>query len=279
MIRLVVAYAAEARALIDYFKLKRLHDQNAFVCYRGQETTADIWLIVSGPGKLAAVAATAHLQGLSGFQRDQIWLNLGIAGHRDLPLGTARLCHKIIDVNSQTSYYPQLVAKSPWPSETVHTLTQPEQHYLRDGLLDLEASGFFQAALRYSSSELIHAVKVVSDNAAQPWHAQAGAPSKDSINQLLAPLMPALADFSQALAPLSAQLQDDLRLTQASAHYQEALHFTHSQQQQLQQQLRAWLALAPHSSAEALSALHARSATELLSQLAQRLRQVAKARA
>jgi hypothetical protein len=123
-------------------------------------------LTVSGPGKTAAAAAATHLFAASGGERDGVWVNVGMAGHGDLDIGRGVLAHKVIDEGSGRCWYPPLTLETPCPSATVLTVERLEEDYEGDRLYDTEAAGFFAAASRFATSELVHAFKVVIDNPA-----------------------------------------------------------------------------------------------------------------
>ena len=94
-----------------------------------------------------------------------ILINLGIAGHRSEALGTLCLGHKIIDRDSGRCFYPQMPFMSPTTSYSVWTGNQPDTGYIEDVLYEMEAAGFYEMAVKFSTSELIQVLKVVSDNA------------------------------------------------------------------------------------------------------------------
>ena len=93
MICFVVAYKAEAAALISHYRLEQ-QQQQEFPLYSAD----DIALVISGSGKSNAAAATAYLYGKTGFHRDAVWINLGIAGHAVDAPGNTSLASKVIDV-------------------------------------------------------------------------------------------------------------------------------------------------------------------------------------
>ena len=123
-------------------------------------------LIISGVGKLAMAGAVGY--GLGLFPNHRRWpllINLGIAGHRDYPLGALCLAHKITDSESGRCFFPQLPFATSCPTLPLTTHARPRVDYADDCLYDMEAAGFYEMAVKFSSSELIHVVKVVSDNA------------------------------------------------------------------------------------------------------------------
>ncbi len=88
MINLVVALPAEARPLIEFFRLKEKTTIGTFRMYRQE----DMSLVISGPGKIAAAAATALLAGSNTTGKQAAWLNIGIAGHATYAIGTEPAC-------------------------------------------------------------------------------------------------------------------------------------------------------------------------------------------
>ncbi len=169
MLRFVVALEAEARPIVERFRLARDADDRSFKVFRGEQRV----LIVSGVGKVAAAAATAHLSATCGGERDAVWLNVGVAGHGTRAVGEAVLAHKILDRASGRAWYPpQLFTgrafPAPFATDQVTTVDRPELEYTEPGAFDMEASGFYATACRFASAELVHCLKVVSDGPAAP---------------------------------------------------------------------------------------------------------------
>ncbi|MFQ5995162.1 MAG: hypothetical protein ACE5K1_08690 [Acidiferrobacterales bacterium] len=239
MIHFVVALPAEARPLIDRYRLRRRHAVGPFPVYEA-ETTA---LIVSGVGKIAAAAATTYMHGLSGHPNDG-WLNIGVAGHAERELGQAALAHRIIDQATGRSWYPPLVFAAPCETDAVLTVDQPTQTYAQPALYDMEASGFWQTACRFSTAELVQCLKIVSDNAAHP----AVNVSADSVQALIEQQLESIECVVRALAALSAELAplngDPAELARFLARWR----FTATERGRLQRLLTRWHALYPAQS-------------------------------
>ena len=160
MICFVVAYKAEAAALISHYRLEK-QQQQEFPLYRA----GDIALVISGSGKSNAAAATAYLHGKTGFHRDAVWINLGIAGHAINAPGSTYLASKVIDVATERVLHLALPDKPPWKTAALYTYEKPhqnDQHH--KGMFDMEASGFAFTARRFSQPRLVHCIKVISDN-------------------------------------------------------------------------------------------------------------------
>jgi nucleoside phosphorylase len=157
MIRFVVALIPEAEPIIAHYKLEPA--RGAFPIFRGDEAA----LIVSGIGKSASAAATAYLQAQTEEATKGVWFNVGIAGHRDRPLGTSSLAREVIDQASGKRWRLEVPVVH-LPSDTVWTVDRTEKNYENNGLYEMEAAGFMTAATRFAPNELVQCFKVVSDN-------------------------------------------------------------------------------------------------------------------
>ncbi|MCD2449470.1 hypothetical protein GO003_003585 [Methylicorpusculum oleiharenae] len=144
--------------------MKKHTETSQFALYSNHD---DIYLIVTGVGKIAMSAGVAFSQGLLGSHNPTL-INVGIAGHRDHSVNTPFIGHKIIDADTKKSFYPPLTYTLPCGSETILTTSHPQLKYDHGQLSDMEASAFYESAGRFSSGELIQCFKVVSDNLSQP---------------------------------------------------------------------------------------------------------------
>lgn len=154
------ALECEAKPLIKYFDLKK-ENKHPFSIYKGPSTI----LTVSGVGKIAMAGAVAYTQALFQSIPSPVLVNLGIAGHSSLPIETLVLATKIIDKDSGKRFYPQLIGND-WPkTSSIQTSSIPCTEYNAHYLNDMEASAFYETAIKFSSNELIHSIKVISDNA------------------------------------------------------------------------------------------------------------------
>ena len=237
MINLVVALPAEACPLISHYGLNDKQTHTAFPLHRNEDMT----LVVSGPGMAAAAAATAWLQKLTPGNRRDAWLNIGIAGHATHATGHGLLAHRITDHATGKSWYPPQLFDLGTTTSSLLTVDTPESSYHRDLAYDMEASGFYAAATRFSSAELVQCFKVVSDNRE---HSIATI-TAESCAQLITR---ALDEIEPLLGALSALAQDHDSwhaappgLEQLARHW----HFTVSQQHQLSELARRWKVLVP----------------------------------
>jgi hypothetical protein len=233
LVNLVVALDAEARPLLGWFGLKRLQPDRGFPVFRH----AHIALAVAGPGKSNAAAATAHLHAACGFPRDALWINVGIAGHPELAVGTTRVAHAIDDAATGRSWYPPLAVTPPWPSARVATVDRPDLAYETGAMVDMEASGFYPTACRFSTSELVQVVKIVSDNR----HQTADRLKPADLTALIGGELDALDLFLHRLGRLSNELAEAHPVEEDHlAPYLARWHFTATQRHQLEEQVRRW---------------------------------------
>lgn len=159
MIHFIVATNFEARPLIDFFKLKKKIHIEEFQIFNNEE----ISLTVSGIGKIFSALAVAHTYFQFGKKKNQIWINFGLAGHKNLKIGKLVLVNKIIDSNSNFTFFPFFHKKFNFEKKNCTTYDRPDTNY-NDSLSDMEASGFFGAASKHSTTEFIHSFKIISDN-------------------------------------------------------------------------------------------------------------------
>ena len=156
----VCAMHCEAKPVIDFYRLKKSHENNAFDIYQGEEMTC----VVSGIGKLASAAATAWIAARNSHASSLAWINLGTAGAASDELGSIFALDQVIDADTGQRYYPAPGAESVLKGHSCLTLSEPSENYQADTLFDMEASGFFHSALHFSSAELTQGIKVISDN-------------------------------------------------------------------------------------------------------------------
>ncbi len=219
----VCALHCEAKPVIDYYRLRKLPGQ-VFDLYRGD----DMALAVSGVGKLASAAATAWAATAHRDQAALAWINLGIAGAADHEIGDAFLLHQVIDDDRGKRYYPAPVARPPLPGSACRTRSRPGYQYREDCLFDMEASGFMQAALYFSSAELVQGIKLVSDN-----RRQQAAPGRQQVSALIHDRIGEITRLAEALAGLA---REQAALEPAPESWQQLLslaHFSQTQQNRL----------------------------------------------
>ena len=158
-VNLIVALKAEAQPLIEFFELKPLPVDETILIFGSHEVT----LALAGMGKSAAAHA---VQCVNNTKQDCVnaWLNIGIAGHGVFDVGQGFMADRIVDQTTMKTWYPQFVFQPFCRTGTLMTVEKAETDYSEPIGYDMEASGFYPAAVSYSSIELVHSYKIVSDN-------------------------------------------------------------------------------------------------------------------
>lgn len=232
---LVVALPCEAKPLVAHYRLKRRLREAVFPVYERD----GLCLTVSGIGKTAMAAAVAYSHMALGAQRHAVWMNIGVAGHRTHAIGHACLAHKVTDADSGRRWYPPLVFQPPCASGHVYTVARPKSGYPDPVLYDMEASGFYETATRFSTSELVQCVKIVSDNASSP----ATQVNARQVTELIDHHIGLIDGLLQQLRTFAGPLrEEEPPLFEA---FIERWHFTVQQQLQLKRLLQRWAILAP----------------------------------
>ena len=157
-INIVVAMKREAKPLINYWKLKK-RDETEKIFFNKKKK---INLIISGIGKKKAEQATETLAKKTNIK--SFFLNIGIAGHKDLKLGDIVLVSKVTDNKSKYNWYPTLLWKTKIQKIPLITVGFPKIRYTTNFLYDMEASGFFKTARKYVGPEMVQSIKIISDN-------------------------------------------------------------------------------------------------------------------
>ncbi len=159
-----VALACEAKPLIQFYGLKQKQSIHPFAIYKAGQ----IILTITGIGKVAMAGAVAYTLALFRDLPYPAMLNMGIAGHKTQSTGYLYRAIKIIDEDSSKVYYPPLISKTISETAVLTTVSKPVTQYKADQLYDMEGAAFYEIAVRFSSSELIQCLKIVSDNELTP---------------------------------------------------------------------------------------------------------------
>lgn len=235
--RIVVALNAEAKPLIEAFKLKARTPRGAFPIYERDEFA----LIISGIGKVAAAAATTYLYTLTGQVRDIAWLNVGVAGHGARPLGEGVIAHRLTDAATGRRWYPPQIFRFPCPTDELLSVDTPQTKYPTEAMYDMEAAGFYATATRFSTAELVQCYKVISDNRSIPVHEV----NASCVQQQIGARLDEIRKIVALIVELSQQWRTIGKLPVELDAFTERWRFTVSQRHQLERLLQRWAALAP----------------------------------
>ena len=105
----------------------------------------------------------------------------------------------------------------------------------------MEAAGFFAIACRVATCELVHVLKVISDNRSQP----VGNPDKAMVSELITNRIETIYSIIESLQQLSRELAAIYSLPKEYFACLERWHFTWYERKTLQNLLIRWQALFP----------------------------------
>ncbi|GHA01605.1 hypothetical protein GCM10008090_08450 [Arenicella chitinivorans] len=154
---MLFALSCEARPWIDALKLNKV-PVRPYDLY----TKDNIEVVITGIGSESMATAIGWVAGRNPGPR--VWLNVGTAGHATRELGELLLVHGCAASEKGRAHYPPLVAAWDGATDAVLCVDHVSDHYPGGAAVDMESMAFFNAALRFSDSELVQSIKVVSDN-------------------------------------------------------------------------------------------------------------------
>ncbi|MCZ6804069.1 MAG: hypothetical protein O7D86_09090 [Proteobacteria bacterium] len=239
MIHFFCALPCEAQPIIQHFKLTELKQFDLFRIYQSKDKQGS--LTITGIGKLNASAAVSYHHACLNTSADNIWLNVGVAGHASIQVGEARLINKITDNQCDSCWYPQILFKPPCDSTSLLTLDNPSTDY-QDALFDMEASGFYQMALRLGTAELIHCLKIISDNNEQPTSTI----NADNVKKMISAHTGTIDSIPDSLKPFATDMASIIKEPEHYQKFIELWHFTQSERIQLSRLLRQWTVRYPN---------------------------------
>ena len=160
---IIIALLEEAKPFIKQFKLQKWDNSRLRVYENGS-----ILLVISGIGSDAITIAVGYAAALASSYRRLFWLNLGSAGHRNYQIGTVVLPAEVRDSVSDLAFYPTPLIPGNFKRDKLRTIKIPSQKYMQDTCFDMEGYGFCTAASKFSLSDYIQVIKIISDNEQKP---------------------------------------------------------------------------------------------------------------
>ncbi len=166
MIFLAIALRCEAAAFLRHSDLKADQQSLRFPIYRG----ADITVAITGVGKVRAAMAVVNMLRTEPIDvlRRSVVANIGLCGASRGDYGSRGdliVINQVIDHGSRRRYYPDMLLQHDLPEAEVETFDTPvvTPDAIENGVVDMEAAGFFEAASRFVSPDRILIVKMISD--------------------------------------------------------------------------------------------------------------------
>lgn len=195
MIYIVCALKSEAVPLIKKYDLKRAQEEKNFSIYKNE----NIQLVISGIGKLKSAAATAYL--LKNSDKNDFAFNIGVCagGQKISKIGELFVAARILDNASNKLYFCNTNFNHNLKSSMLTTYDLP-QFSPKNGLCDMEASGFFVSALNFLHNKNIFVLKAVSDHFSEEEF------KKDEVCNLIEQNINGISDFIAHNIQLSSNL-------------------------------------------------------------------------
>ena len=159
MILIVTALMLEGRPIRDRMGLKAMGNE-PFPVFASDEAI----LVICGTGALKAAAATGWA--MARFPGIAMAVNVGLAGapERVSPLYRWHLVHAVRDQANGRLYIPDVLVGHNLPEAQLLTVGKVLKDDIGwDGLVDMEGSGFYEAARQFLSPDRIALLKWVSD--------------------------------------------------------------------------------------------------------------------
>ena len=235
VLHILTALRCEAQPLIEALKLQPAANQPSEAKKPRHFVGDGIDLTIAGVGQQPMRAAVQWLQTtITTTTPTAAWLNVGIAGHPSLPLGSLRFAHQLSSEDTKKRLYPQFTGKPPGATERVHTVNQADLSYAQGCMVEMEAFAFFEQARKTATAEVIGVAKVVSDNRENAPEQITKQHVEELIQRQLDPILAFATHLQQTAHDLSQLAADPAHF----AALQSGHHFTVTQTHQLRDLLR-----------------------------------------
>ena len=238
----VVALRPEANALIQKFNLKSFSNHLNFPIYINRKNGHV--LVISGVGSIKSAVATMYLNNTFKPGQFVAWINIGIAGHFQGPVGTLFQAIKVVNKDNGKSFFPGLRFSKLAEAAELYTVSSPENEFTLPVLYDMEAAGFCEIAPSLSCNELTFVLKIVSDTSEQSQSLV----TKKMIADLFKKNSAMIDNLLQAVVKIvdreRARLGDPIEMDGIMG----SLHFTETNRLRFRKIYKKWWCLFPNKS-------------------------------
>ena len=238
----VVALRPEANALIKKFNLKSFSNHLNFPIYINRKNGHA--LVISGVGSIKSAVATMYLNNTFKPGQFVAWINIGIAGHFQGPVGTLFQAIKVVNNDSGKSFFPGLRFSKLAKAAELYTVSSPQNEFTLPVLYDMEAAGFCEIAPSLSCNELTFVLKIVSDTSDQSQSLV----TKKMIADLFKKNSAMIDNLLQAVVKIvdreRARLGDPIEMDGIMC----SLHFTETNRLRFRKIYKKWWCLFPNKS-------------------------------
>ena len=225
----VCALLPEAIPLIEDLGLQKQRLVSPFALFKNESHQ----LVITGMGKQNIATAIGFLHGIAPNKHTP-WLNFGLAGHGNAPLGTACQIIKCTDTTTQKSFYPPPIFSTKLTKTILHTCDQPSTEYQAETAYDMEGSAFFETATRFCPRELVQSVKIISDNPESPLSHF----DKSKVASLITPSIPIIKKLIEEMEIIAEELTPPLELESTFQEITRQYSLTETQVHQVSKMIR-----------------------------------------
>lgn len=220
----IVALHPEARPIIERYGLEKRISCIPFSFFENEKHR----LIISGIGRINAAAATGYL--LSQIDESpQSIINLGIAGHGKLNIGTPFIANRVICPEEKVAHYPTPILDQDIERSALQTCNTPEKAYPQPIGYDMEAHTICSVAYKAVSRELIQIIKIVSDNPSSNLDTF----DPKTATDLISIHLPLIDEIIESMDGIIQSISLDPILLKLVNKIQSSHHFTFTQSHQL----------------------------------------------
>lgn len=158
MVYYVCTKHVEAKPIIKIYNMKKNMRCRYFEYFESENAR----LVISGTGKVNAAAAIVYMLSESSIKSCDIAVNFSFGGSFKRNTGNLILADKVIDMDTEKTYYPDVLVKNEFIEGTVETYSNTEIQETAADAFDMEASGFFEAASKFLSPNQIQVIKLAT---------------------------------------------------------------------------------------------------------------------
>ncbi|MBS41310.1 MAG: hypothetical protein CMM83_06300 [Rhodospirillales bacterium] len=234
----VIALHAEARPIIEAYRMKIFSNELIFPVYINHETGHA--LVISGIGTARSAAAATYLKTLLSIENYAAWVNIGIAGFFKEPVGKIYQALKVLNCHDNQAFFPGLRLSDYVQGSPLLTVSKPELNFASRVLYDMEAAGFCEVAPLFSCNELTFVFKVVSDTPMTKFNN-----SKKFVKGLLENNMEIISKLLMQIEEVVAEEEKRLRMPEEVKEVMAIFHFTESNRHNFEMVYRKWRSTFP----------------------------------
>ena len=191
MLNVLTAHGAEAAPFIKHYAMTSVTSAYDQIYFEGKSVRA---LVTGQGGGQSGASLSKFCDGLPGSRND-CWLNFGLAGSSQFPLGQLVSGTEIEGPNTGQVHlqgWPQDVLQPLIPATIVRTVENPDHTYELEGVYEMEAAILHAALLKHDYHRNLAVIKLVSDG-----------PERSAVNIKKQDMIKIIANNSSLLTRLS----------------------------------------------------------------------------